>query len=85
MKLDCSFLIVNTTSNLFCFRNIVPESTSHEPLKSKSRTQVRVNAEEPAEHQETDVDAREEPGNTKSVEKETNVNCHEYINFVKDV
>ena len=47
--------------------------------------QVKVNAEEPAEHQETDVDAREEPGNTNSVEKETNVNCHEYINFVKDV
>ena len=73
MKLDSSFLIFNTRTNSFYFRNNVPESTSHGPPKNPDVLQERVDAEESAEHQKTDVDTTEKPGNTNSVEKETNL------------
>ena len=73
MKLDNSFLIFNAKSNLFYFRSKVPESTSHGPPKNHDALRERVHGEESAEHQETDMDTIEEPDNTKSVEKETNV------------
>ena len=73
MKLDNSFLIFNTKSNSFYFRSNVPESTSHGPPKNHDVLQERVHGEESAEHQETDMDTIEEPDNTNSVEKETNV------------
>ena len=73
VKLYRSFLIFNTTSDLFYFRSNVPESTSHGPPKNHDVLQERVHAEESAEHQKTDVDTIEELDNTNSVEKETNV------------
>ena len=67
------WVFFNTTINSFYFRSNVPESTSHGPPKYHDVLQERVDAEESAKHQETDVDKTEEPGNTSSVEKETNV------------
>ena len=71
--LDSSFLTFNRTSNSFYLRRNVPESTSHEPPKNHHVLQERVDTGESAEHQETDVNTTEEPDNTNSMEKKTNL------------
>ena len=87
VKLESSFLIFNVTSNSFYFRSNVPYSTSHGPPKNHDVLEERVDAEEPAEHQETYVDTTKEPHNTNSVEKETKVisSKTEYIKWVHKV
>ena len=73
MKLDNSFLIFNTTSNSFYFRSNTLESTSHGLPKNHNVLQEIVDVEESAKHQGTNVDTTEEPDNTNSVGKKTNV------------
>ena len=73
VKLDSSFLIFNTTSKLLYFRSNVPQSAWNRSPKNHDALQEKVDAEESAEHQETNVGTAEEPDNTNFLEKETNV------------